>query len=100
VRYLTLFATITLFASAATVASTDRYTATLVQPLGNKKEFIAEHNAWTCEGSACVLVSTPTDADSVTSCRRLMKQVGPVAAYGRPGNLFDAKKLAACNGTA
>ena len=93
----TLLLLIPLIASTAAVAAGDRYTATLAQPLEKKKEYIVEMNVWRCEAATCVLVSRPVDADSVSSCRHLMRQVGALVGYGNAGKPFDDKKLAACN---
>ncbi len=90
---------IPLVASVTALAASDRYTATLAQPLDKKKELIIEHNVWRCEASSCVLVSAPVDADSLSSCRHLMRQVGALTAYGNAGKPFDDKKLATCNGS-
>ncbi len=78
-------------------AQTDRYTATLAQPLSGKKEFIANGNVWRCEGASCTLVSDPQDAGSIRSCRQLERQAGALSAYGKGEQVFDADKLAKCN---
>jgi hypothetical protein len=85
------------FASTAALAGTSHYTATLAQPLTVKKEFIANGNAWHCDGSTCFLASEPIDAASVRSCRALMLQVGALTAYGKAGKSFDSDTLAKCN---
>ena len=84
-----------MVASAASAA--DQYTATLAAPVKDKVDIIAESNLFRCEGTTCTLVSKPLDAASVSTCRRLARQVGEVKAYGTPSAQFDADKLSRCN---
>lgn len=86
-----------ILAGTTALAGTNRYAATLAQPLAAKKEILTNHNAWLCEGSTCVLASHPDTPDSVRTCRELQRAVGTLTAYGIEGNPFDATKLAACN---
>lgn len=92
-----LIAAALVLVSVAASAQSGRYTATLVQPLSGKKEFIANGNLWRCEGSSCALVSEPKDPDSIRSCHGLERQAGALSAYGVSDQPFDADKLAKCN---
>ena len=85
------------FAAAAALAGPGRYTATLAQPLAKKKEFIANGNAWICDGALCTLRSTPLRADSIVTCRELRREAGAVTAYGVEGMQFTAAQLESCN---
>jgi hypothetical protein len=98
VKKLNLIAAAVLSASAAAVAQTNQYTATLAQPLAAKKELIANGNIWRCQDSTCVLISVPEDPGSVRSCHALKRQAGELTAYGPKGKPFEADKLAMCNG--
>jgi len=86
-----------ILGSTAASADTGRYTATLAQPLAAKKDVIVNGNMFRCDGSTCILVSSPQDAGSVHTCRALEHQVGTLAAYGTEEHKFDAVKLAQCN---
>jgi hypothetical protein len=88
---------IVILVSTGALADTGHYTATLAQPLAAKKNVIVNGNMFRCDGSTCVLVSSPKDAGSVHTCRALQHQVGTLAAYGTEGDEFDAAKLAQCN---
>jgi hypothetical protein len=99
VKNPTLFVMIAISANLVALADTGLYTATLAQPLKEKMEVIdANHNAWRCEGSTCVLVSHTESAGEIWSCKQLVRRAGTVIAYGLAGSQFDAKRLAACNG--
>ena len=86
-----------IFASAMTIAGSSRYTATLVEPLPAKLQFVSNGNAWTCEGTSCALTSIPSDAGTVQACRDLQRKAGAVSGYGTADKPFDADKLAKCN---
>jgi len=86
------------FVSSIAVAQTGQYTATLAQPLAEKKEFVTDGNIWRCEGSTCVLASVPADPASVRTCHALARRAGKLTAYGSQERPFDSSKLAACNG--
>ena len=96
-KNLALIVAIMILASTAALADTSRYTATLAQPLAAKKDLIVNGNMFRCDGSTCLLVSTPKDAGSVHTCRALQHQVGTLTAYGTDADKFDAAKLAQCN---
>ena len=97
VKNIALIVTIMILANATALADTSRYTATLAQPVAAKKEFMVHGNMFRCDGSTCLLVSTPKDAGSLHTCRALQHQVGTLAAYGTEADKFDAAKLAQCN---
>jgi hypothetical protein len=86
-----------ILVSSAALGDAGGYTATLAQPLTQKKEFIVNGNLFRCEGSTCNLSSNPVDAGSLHSCRALQRQVGTLTAYVAEGKSFDADKLARCN---
>jgi hypothetical protein len=93
----TLIAATLILASTAALGASNRYTATLAQPLAQKREFIVNGNAFRCDGSTCILTSAPVDAGSVRTCRDLQREVGPLTAYVAEGKPFDADRLAKCN---
>jgi hypothetical protein len=85
-----------IFASGVAVAQTNRYTATLAQPVA-AKQVIANSNIWRCDGSTCVLTSFPSHPDALRSCHELQRQVGVLTVYGSKEKPFDAETLAKCN---
>ena len=85
-------------ASGIAAAQTGQYTATLAQPLAEKKEFIIDRNIWRCQASTCVLASAPADPASVRTCHALERRAGKLTAYGSSDRPFDSAKLATCNG--
>src|ERR1700742_83780 len=84
---------VTLSLASAAALAESHYTATMAQPLTEKVQFVVEGNMFRCERATCTLVSTPTNALSVYTCRALRRKVGPLTAYGP----FDAAQLAKCN---
>jgi hypothetical protein len=96
-KNLALIVATMILANATALADTSRYTATLAQPVGAKKELIVNGNMFRCDGSTCILVSRPADPGSLHTCRALQHQVGVLIAYGAAGDEFDAAKLAQCN---
>lgn len=83
--------------AAAAVAQTEHYTASTTQPVGEKKEFIANGNIWRCSGTSCTLTSEPRDPGSLRTCRELRRQVGQLTAYGSSTHAYDGAKLSKCN---
>jgi hypothetical protein len=83
--------------SATAFGDAARYTATLAQPLTQKRELIVENNIFRCEGSSCLLTSHPQSAESVRVCHALRREVGTLTAYVADGKEFDADRLAKCN---
>jgi len=97
VRMLYVTAAMMIFANSGAFAGASLYSATLAQPLAEKKVLIANGNIWRCDASTCILVSTPSDAVSVRTCHALQRQVGALTAYVIDGKPYDADKLAKCN---
>lgn len=92
-----LFVAAMILTGGAALADASRYSATLAQPLPQKREFIVNGNLFRCEGSTCVLSSNPMDASSLHNCRAVKREVGALTAYVADGKPFDADKLAKCN---
>jgi hypothetical protein len=75
--------------AGAAFAQAEHYTASLTQPISEKKEFIANGNVWRCAGTSCMLTSEPRDPGSLRTCRELKRQVGQLTAYGSAAHAFD-----------
>jgi len=86
-----------LAASAAWAEAPARYVATLAKPVAAKTDIIVDSNIWQCEGTACTLSSKQTGGGSVSTCHRLWRKVGDIAAYGNGTTVFDADQLKVCN---
>ena len=86
-----------VLALSPAMAASATYTATLANPLTEKKQVVANSSFFRCEGTSCVLASSPTDAGSVSTCRKLARSVGEIKSYGLESAPFDAEKLARCN---
>ena len=96
-RTLVLAAASTVLSGSIAIGQTSRVSATLAEPLPTNKELVANSNAWRCQGSSCLLVSTPNDPFSVRSCHELARLTGTITAYGTESRQLDADKLAKCN---
>jgi hypothetical protein len=68
-------------------------TATLAAAVSKPTELLANDTLWTCVEKNCVVKTKGSDTDSWLECRRFVKQVGRVSAYGT----LDDSKIAMCN---
>jgi hypothetical protein len=71
--------------------------ATLAAPQTAHAKLIAAHAVWNCEGATCFAQIAPDDSASVSACKDLAKQVGPLTAYSAGAKSLDAGALAKCN---
>jgi hypothetical protein len=92
-----LIAALSLVAAPALASGV--WTASPSQPL-SKQGIIAGAVLWSCDSSSCRSTSDTTDADALTSCRELARQVGRIAAFEADGRAFSVERLASCNLTA
>ena len=74
------------------------WTATPVQP-SSQTGIVADTVVWNCGASGCVSASDTSDADQMSECRGLAKQLGPLSAFNG-GKSFSADRLANCNSAA
>lgn len=86
-----------MLVSTIAFAASEQYSATLATPLAAPQDFIINGNLFRCEGAACVITSAPNNASSLSVCRKLVRKVGAVLAYGTASAPYDAEKIAACN---
>jgi len=68
----------------------------LQNPVSGVVSFIAAGASFTCKDSSCTSGPAPYDAYSVSGCKEVAKQVGPVISYAGVRPLNDAA-LAKCN---
>lgn len=97
VQNASLIAVALILVSTAASADSGRYTATLTQPLPQKKELLVAGNLFRCDSSTCILTSHAEDAGSVQVCHALRREVGTLTAYVADGKPFAADRLAKCN---
>jgi len=92
-----------LFAAAAVAlaspAFADSWTAEPVQP-AKMSGFVASSLIWNCDGAACRAVSETMDADELSECRGLAREVGPLSSFTGHKDAFAADRLAKCNQSA
>lgn len=70
--------------------------ATLESPVAGHAKLIAAHAVFNCEGTTCVAVTAPDDANDAYACKDLAKKVGRIASY-QEFKPLDEKSLAKCN---
>ncbi len=68
-------------------------TAALNTGVAKPTEFLAGDTLWDCTDKACVVRTKGADTDSWLECRKFVRNVGKVVAYGS----LDENKLAMCN---
>jgi hypothetical protein len=71
------------------------YTAALATPLAAPRQVILRGVLWNCAGDACTAARDVSR--DVNVCARLVKKVGPVAAFSTPRGALAAEELARCN---
>ncbi len=94
-----LIVTAALAAFAAPAIADSQWTATLVQPQ-SKVNVVAGSVVWDCEGSACQATSDTSEADQLTACRSIVREVGTVSAFATSSGPFSASRLSSCNAVA
>ncbi len=97
-KLLTLAAAAALSLSLAAPAfAAGEVSATLQSPVAAKTKVVAGGSVFQCVDTTCT-AAFPTDrAMSAAACKQLVKEVGPVSAYGRDDKQID---IARCNQSA
>jgi hypothetical protein len=92
--------TITLAAALASLAvpafAATPWTAVPVQP-SSLYGFVSDTVIWNCGASGCLAVSDTSDANPMSECLGLARQVGPLSSFAAGSEVFDATRLARCN---
>lgn len=86
----------TIAAVAAPALASGVWTATPAQA-SSKTSFVAGSVIWACSGSTCRTTSDTTGADSLSACRDLASQLGPITAFAIDGHAYSTQRLASCN---
>jgi len=92
---LSLAAAASLVSGAA--LADGRISATLASPHSGARQVIAFHSVWNCAGDTCVAQVAPDDAQTISGCKELAHEVGPLTAYAGDSKTLDAAGLAKCN---
>jgi hypothetical protein len=66
----------------------------------NSGAILAGGAVWACDKDVCHTTSDTSTADAMTSCRALVKEIGPVTAFSTDGHAYSAGRLATCNASA
>jgi hypothetical protein len=75
---------------------TKGYVATLSAKLDAPKRTVVNGVVWNCAGDTCV---GPVDGSrATTSCAKVVREFGQVAAFATPKGELSAEDLARCNG--
>lgn len=98
-RILAAAAAFTLASAGGAFASESTFSASLAQPVAKETKLIAGGAVWNCSGDSCVAGVITSRTASLRACQDLVKEVGPIAAYGGR-TAYDADKLAKCNAVA
>jgi hypothetical protein len=90
-----IVAAVAMFSMAAFAGST-AWTAVPAQP-ASRSHFLARSLLWTCNDSGCFSVTDTAAALSMSECRGLAKQVGPLSSFATHRGAFTESQLAECN---
>ena len=71
------------------------YRVELAQPT-TQTSAIAANVAWACNGTDCV--AKKASSRPINVCKKLVRELGPVASFTAKGKPLPAEKLAKCNG--
>jgi hypothetical protein len=89
-----------LSAIAGTAFADGAAQATLQTPVSKTINVIAGEAYWTCKGSACTAGGASGQTLTVSACKAIAKEAGPVTAFGVDQNSLTVGQLAKCNAVA
>jgi len=95
-RSLVAAAVISVSFAGVAHARNEVFTAQLQAPT-QESRVVARSTLWSCEGDVCR--ARPRHSASVSACRALAREVGPLTAYGHEENQLSAEEIAECNTT-
>ncbi len=93
-----ILATAAFAAIAAPAFASSAYTFETVNPV-KEKRVVAESVVWTCEGTTCT-AELDRKAPTVRICKKIVKEVGEIAALRNTKSELTAEQLAECNASA
>ena len=96
-RTTALVAALAALAAPAFAAST--FVAQLETPVAEQERFVANKALWSCEGDTCTAELT-RKSPTVRSCRKFVKEIGPITTFGTDDKALSDEDVAACNESA
>jgi len=93
-----LAAAMSLAAFAVAHADGSFANANLASPVAKPTQVIAGGAVWTCDGASCRAPATSDRTLSVSACKALVREVGPVTTYGVDKSLLSKDELTRCDG--
>ena len=86
-------------AIAAPAFADTGWTAAPASP-SSKLGFVGDSVIWSCGSGGCISQSDTSNADPMSECLSLARQLGPLTAFTGGGVPFAAARLARCNDVA
>lgn len=96
----TLAAAAVLSFAVCAPAFAGEISVTLQNPVSAKTKVVAGGSVFQCADSACVSLAATDRALTAAACKQLVKEVGPVSAYGNDRKQLEADALTRCNAAA
>ena len=97
-KSIALAATLSLAAFSVAQAEGSFASASLSSPVSRATQVIAGGAVWTCEGSSCRAPVTSDATLSVSACKQLAREAGPVVDYAVDRQKLSDAELQRCNG--
>jgi hypothetical protein len=98
---LPIAASLALAASLlSTAALADPVVAKLQKPTPSPSKPIAGDAVFECLGDVCAARTPSGDTATVRGCKSLVRQVGPVSAFGSAAKPLTSEQITACNESA
>lgn len=94
IRFTTA-AIVSLLIAAPAMASTN-FTATLKAPKADSARIVAYDVVWLCADTTCE-ASINRKKATVSVCKKVVKQIGEVAAFASENNALSEEELSKCN---
>ncbi len=89
-----------LLVAATPALAQESSSLTLQTPVAKTTQTLIDGVDWTCTGASCVSTPGGQSQSVERACRRVVAQLGPVAAFSWQGRALAPDKLPACNAAA
>lgn len=99
-RILAVAAILSASFAAPALAAGGTINVSLSTPVAAKTKIVAGGAVFTCAYANCIAQNAPSRALTAATCKAVVKEVGPVAAFGTERKTLAADDLARCNGEA
>ena len=98
IKTLALTAALSLAAFSTAFAEGSFASATLASPVAKSTQIIAGGAVWTCYETVCRAPATSDGTLSVSACKALVREAGPVTDYGVDRHRLSSDELKRCDG--